>query len=141
MDIILSSAQWTTTDVNMINRCRIYLQVETISDLTNARGDSILPSVYFCMEEGRLRTSMLWPHQPRPGPRHRTKWQQFIDMLCTVPTYMLNRPLGMWIKPSKRKWDAYYDPTLNTVLILQNNQWYHYLSRGAQQRLSRKVTR
>ena len=65
----------------------MYLRVETMADLTNAHGDKILASVYFCMEEGRIDTSTQWPYQPRPGPRHREKWQQFLDMLSYVPTY------------------------------------------------------
>ena len=53
MDYALKDPNITYNDILRINRCRLYLRVTTLADLTNAQGTSILSSMYFCMEEGQ----------------------------------------------------------------------------------------
>ena len=126
MDIALNDKNWSNQDLLCINRCRIYLHVETIADITNAYGTELLSSSYFCMEEGRVTDNTLWPYQPRPEPHHRTKWQKFLDYLCHAPTLQLKQPLGIWYKQPLHRWTAYYDPQLQSVMILDQNEWQHY---------------
>ena len=96
MDYILLSAKYTKLEKVYLNRCRIYLKATTLSDLVNASGTHILSSSYFCMEEGILPTTDLWPHQPRPGDIHRILWQEFLDEWCLPPSLKLKQPLGLW---------------------------------------------
>ena len=96
MDNIIQDTTWTDNDIMRLNRCRIYLRVTTIADLTNAAGTQILSSIYFCMEEGRLSSTDHWPYQPRPGPHHRATWQKYMDTLCLKPTLELKTTLGRW---------------------------------------------
>ena len=100
--------------------------MEAVSDLTNASGTSVTSMIYFCMEEGRKTNEEYWPYQPRPGPYHREKWQQFLNTLCKTPTLHLKVPLGMWLRSPPKCWEAYYDPMLGIVLILHNHKWQHY---------------
>jgi len=78
------------------------------------------------MEEGQLKTNTLWPHQPRPGPRHREKWQMFLDQFCVKPQLTLQKQMGQWITPPPLIWHAYYDPSIQTVVIKNENRWLHY---------------
>jgi len=126
MDIILHSNQYMHTDKLHLNRCRLYLKAETISDLTNAAGTHLRSSSYFCMEEGVCNAIEKWPYQVRPGPLHRKCWQQFLDTLCVKPTLTLKTPLGNWTQAIKYHWKAYYDPTINSILIQNGNNWHHY---------------
>jgi len=126
MDIVWNRPSILAIDKQYLNRCRIYLHVETIADITNAAGTHILSSAYFCMEEGVIDTTDHWPYQPRPGPTHRKKWRQFLDQFCDIPTLKLISPLGKWDRPSNRNWNAYYDPHLHTVLLFHDKQWKHY---------------
>ena len=97
-----------------------------MADLANAQGTEILSSKYFCMEEGQAQTTHQWPLQPRPGPKHRAKWQQFLDKYCHTPSLHLIQPLGGWIQHPQRTWEGYYDPTLKTICIKSEMQWSHY---------------
>ena len=97
MDVVLKHSTYTIMEKIYLNRCRIYLKAETLSDLVNAAGTHILSDSYFCMEKGICPTQDLWPYQPRPGPKHREKWQQFLDEWCHTPTLTLKKPLGDWI--------------------------------------------
>ena len=124
MDIALYEKNWTDHEIRCINRCRVYLRVETIADITNASGTEILSDKYFCMEQ--QNSNILWPYQPRPGPQSRDKWQRFIDHLCFVPTLQLKTPLGLWLRRPSYRWQAYYDNTLQTVAIYDNYKWSHY---------------
>ena len=126
MERALQGNTFTNTDILQINRCRLYLRVSTLADITNARGTSILSSMYFCMEEGQVSHTHFWPFQPRPGPRHRAKWQRFLDLFCVTPLLDLQTSLGKWTQTPSKKWTAYYDPTLRTVIIKTGNSWQHY---------------
>ena len=94
--------------------------------MTNANGTCILSHTYFCMEEGRCPRNDHWPYQPRPRPHHRETWQKFVDTLCNVPTLHLKTPLGIWYCPPSNRWQAYYDSSLQVILIQQHHQWHHY---------------
>ena len=41
MDLILDSDQFTPTQIRRLNYCRLYLQAVTISDLTDATGETL----------------------------------------------------------------------------------------------------
>ena len=123
MDIALTDKKWSNQEILCINRCRIYLRVETIAEVTNAFGTELLSSSYFCMEEGQGKESTMWPYQPRPGNHHRKIWQKFLDQLCQIPTLQLKQPLGIWYDRSLNRWNAYYDPQLQSVLVCDQNGW------------------
>jgi hypothetical protein len=64
------------TDMQRLNRCRLYLQVLHLSDITSADGTTILQ----CYKEGNrcpYRTSKLtWPYQPRLPASDWLLWQR-----------------------------------------------------------------
>ena len=97
-----------------------------MADITNAQGTLIFSHMYFCMEQGQLHSDKLWPKQPQLGPRHRAKWQKFLDQFCNILSLVLRQSLGQWIKSPPKRWEAYYDPSLCTVLIQRSNRWIHY---------------
>ena len=134
MDYILHSTKYTQVEKTYLNRCRIFLKVETLSDLVNAAGTHLLSASYFCMEEAILPTTVLWPHQPRPGPKHRSLWQKFLDEWCITPSFTLQQPLGLWTGDIVLKWNAYYDTTIHTVLIQHTSGWSHYSAFDRQRR-------
>ena len=94
MDLVLSNNSINPDEIKQINRCRIYLRVETLADITNARGTQVLSSAYLCLPEGRLQSDDLWPYQPQPGPQHRKCWTKFIQQYCKNDSLELLSPLG-----------------------------------------------
>ena len=117
----------STGDWQKIQRCRIYLGVTMIADISTAHGDNIEFSSYHCLPSGKITSEKLWPHQPRPGHKHISTWQRFLNTLCIPQTLTLRQPLGEWItSPTISRWNAFYDDTLRVIIIKKNHTWHHY---------------
>ena len=52
--------------LQLLNRCRIYLQILTLSDLMNGFGNGFT-SLFKCQSDHQHHNSFKWPHQPEPS--------------------------------------------------------------------------
>ena len=60
----------------------------------------------------------------KTGPQH---CQTFLNSLCDPSTLALHQLLGAWKTTTHSdRWNAYFDPNLQLVLIRENNTWAHY---------------
>jgi len=106
-----------------LNACRMYLQVMTLTEISDYMGKELRPQVLLehashC-PKGLTNISMStlkWPHVALPSP---TCWHIWTSMICTLYTGSLTRthlqhPLGKWTihYDSHRFWHWWhYDPT------------------------------
>ena len=67
MDMVLHSNQFTPKDIRLINYCRLYLQVVTLSDITTADGIE-LDSSMLCGTRTRLSSHTKWHHFHQKKP-------------------------------------------------------------------------
>jgi hypothetical protein len=119
--------KFTDTDIQMINRCRIYLKAETLADIVNMEGTQIQIAALNCSPEGRLANDTLWPLQKQPGNKHIKQWQRFIRLFTKTESLYLKTPLGSWIHPtSSQQWVAYKHRHNNTAMIYIDNDWKQY---------------
>ena len=72
--------------VRRINRCRIYLHAESLSDLCNSEGTFITQEAWDCTHKAQIITNEAWPRQPRPGKQHRKVWRTFLSNFCIDDT-------------------------------------------------------
>ena len=116
---------FTKTETRRINNVRIYLRVETLSDMCNASGTEIHESVFrktdktilpfnLNFKNGMSTSTTLWPRQAKPGPKSFEAWNRFIRQFHVPHKSKLKRPLGEWITikspTQERKWLYNYDP-------------------------------
>ena len=97
MDAIQSSGQFTNAEVRRLNYCRLYLQVVTVSDLTDVsgkvldqnkrRGQHSLLSSY---------THGVMIHQENPSSSEWKLWQE-ANLLWSAMDGKLKQPLGDWV--------------------------------------------
>jgi hypothetical protein len=96
------------TDLIMINNCRLYLRVHTIAEISSLEGTAILQSAYTGNEDPHTKNPVLWqytkstlqwPHQPRPPQPAWNKWKQFLDTITRKNNLLLRRPLGEFTTP------------------------------------------
>ena len=100
-------------NIQRINRCRLYLKVETLADVCNAQGTQLKLPLLLCHPSGRQITSALWPRQERPGAQARKIWRKFLRQFCHPRTSILLQSLGPWRKlPHPNNWNAVYDLSL-----------------------------
>ena len=70
MDVFES--KWDTKKLKKINQCRLYLKVNTVTDIAHIKGKEILSE---CYQVKKARKSKLqWPNQRRPGKKSIETW-------------------------------------------------------------------
>jgi hypothetical protein len=76
MKIVKTLPGVTRADLKSFNRCRLFLGVFFVSELTTADGKSITRQSW---QGSRERFSpFLWPHQPNPGPKSWRLWRRLL---------------------------------------------------------------
>ena len=98
---VFSSWGLKKKELQAINRCRIYLKVIFVSDITKYNGTHIMREAY---EVITFRNSELKePRQVRPLLGDRRIWKKYIDRLCFNSDELLTT-LGRWISPTHQIW-------------------------------------
>jgi hypothetical protein len=104
-----------TKDMEALNRCRIYLKVLTLSDISSANGTYILPKVKSGHPPPHRTSSFLWPEQGYPSSSDWRLWAYYLAFLETKGK--LVTPRGNWVAPTHLQWHFYLDPTTMTVFF------------------------
>jgi hypothetical protein len=99
MDIAMNMSKLKPGHLRRINYCRMYLNVTTISDITNATGDIIDAAAF----EGRreyTQAKNTWNrvHQHKPDKNSWSLWKNVLRQV-SYKQYLI-QPLGQWIIPT-----------------------------------------
>jgi hypothetical protein len=92
MERITAPGIFTTQELQDINRCRLYLQVFFLSDITNHSGHNIEDWV----KQGHTQNSnskLEWPVQKRPTSWN--TWKQAVDKVLSCDGF-LTQHIGQW---------------------------------------------
>ena len=106
-----------------INRCRLHLQVTTLSDILTGDGSSFTKSVYSCHQDSTTPNYYNWLQQPRPGPKSIAIWRKALRTCFPHENCVLHLTLRDWLYPLEAEWQWFYVPTSHTVYQKQGNNW------------------
>ena len=67
MDYVLASGEFRPDEVKIINYCRLYLNVTTVSELFDATGKTIIPDMLACIRSQWFDPSKITTIQHRPS--------------------------------------------------------------------------
>jgi hypothetical protein len=108
----------------LINRCRIYLQVECLSDIGSSDGMRILEDWKYANDNTPSYSRKEWPIQGDPGAEAWKIWRTFLDKAFLTAGGTLQQQLGGWTSINKQRIHfSYYDH--------QNKLLWVYLDRKA----------
>jgi hypothetical protein len=109
----------------LINRCRLYLQVECISDICNADGSRILEDWKFANDDPPSHSTKSWPRQGDPGEEAWHIWRSFLGKAFGTTSGRLTMTLGPWININRHRIHfAYYHHGLQQLWVYENeNAW------------------
>ena len=120
MDMVLANSKWKPTHIKRINWCRLYLNVTTLSDITNAQGNQIDPAIYTGdLDSIQARCTWQCVYQKKLDNSSWKIWRQFCRSFTTSAPhrrYNLIQPLGDWLVPAsqmRRQWLYWHDPILS----------------------------
>jgi hypothetical protein len=99
----------STKELQVLNACRQYLQVITLSNITSADGTYIIPEAKAGLPI-QFRTSFLqWPVQGRPNTQSWALWRRELSYL--EERGKLSKPLGRHISSYHQTWESHFDPS------------------------------
>jgi hypothetical protein len=113
MDFFITQG-YKNSQLGRLNRCRIYLQVITLADITSASGSNIIPDILSGIPLIDRKSHLQWPCQQRPPQGDWTLWAQALRPL--QPRSTLLQPLGQWLTSTTHQtWFWFMDPS-NSLL-------------------------
>ena len=128
MDLVVQSGRFKDNQICMINSCRMFLQVHTVSDLSNARGTHMDPS-FFQGQPSLLSSQSRRLETIQERPQSSTVWQAWRDacmLWCSTVSYKLHTPLGPWLTTSpdlRRTWPYHWDPNTKFLYVRQPDRY------------------
>jgi len=89
---------FTQKDLEVLNYCRLYLHVTTVSELFQADGETMNPELFHCRREPWFNPHTYVTLQARPTDYHvRTKWQRLCRQWTTLEGKLAaSMTLGKW---------------------------------------------
>ena len=120
----LSQAEFTATELLVINRCRLFLRVTTLSEISTADGLNIHSDVWRGYPPPHSLSKILWPRQHRPPNPSWRVWRRFLQQALRPGDYSgystrlpLRQPLGRWFShyTSDRHWFWSYSARTSTL--------------------------
>ena len=114
----------------MLNACRLFLKVLTLSDIVSADGLRILEWVIWPLDAAnQCNSSLLWPHQECPHHRIWQVWRDTLRQLLTNNSsqWPLENPLGKWFHVRRSHFTYKYmiHTATNTLWDIQLNTKYY----------------
>jgi hypothetical protein len=118
------SGLFTSEDLTVINYCRLFLHVTTVSELFDADGITIIPEIFECRREPWFNPDTVVTLQVRPSAYQvRMKWQKLCRQWTTSSGQIAaSMKLGKWTVSGhqlRRRRQTYLDLT-------QPNRLFHW---------------
>jgi hypothetical protein len=109
--------------LQVLNRCRIYLQVLSLSDITSADGKEIIPQVLIGDKLSDRKSNLEWPTQQKHPKNNWIIWASALNHIHT--RNRLKNKLTTWLSEPHQSWFWYMNPIRS--IIYHNpydNIWY-----------------
>jgi hypothetical protein len=112
----------------LINQCRLLLQVECLSDITDPAGQQLLDSWIHNTFPKPSRSLKRWPLQGDPGREAWATWKKYLLRAFTTSSRELRNPLGDWMKRNETRCYYVYWSAASKALLLQQeeNLWRRF---------------
>jgi hypothetical protein len=109
----------------LINRSRLLLQVECLSDIGSSDGTRILEDWMSAKENTPSYSRKSWPRQGDPGAEAWKIWRTYLEKAFLTNGVKLRRPLGSWTKFNRKRIHfAYFHPTEYSLWVyLDRHEW------------------
>jgi hypothetical protein len=147
MEVVCSLPVLTRAQAIAFSRIRLFFWVYYFSKLATADGSAISRGAW---DGSRPRFSaLLWPYQPRPGPKTFRIWRRLLaDAFLRTPhqrvssrtrDLLLHNPLRRWLPSSssyRYQWETFYSASTDTLYCVSDDgqTFDHHSRRQARKR-------
>ena len=131
---IFGAAGISGKELRPLQRCRLFLQATTLTDLANAEGTHLTTEALQGIRRQMEPAYYNWPIQKNPS---RSDWQAWRRTLAPVLRQGLGeagrkllQPLGQWNDNERDKWIWFYVANERRLYQRTNNGWKFYIHAG-----------
>ena len=126
MDTACNSGLFTPAELKRLNYCRLYLNVLTLSDVTDAKGNRFAPGILDGIRSVQ-QSSSKGPSakQERPSNETWALWRRLLHIFGNKHQ-LLFLPLGPWISSGpelRRDWPTFFSPEYRKIYRLSNRKY------------------
>ncbi|MGH7974595.1 MAG: hypothetical protein ACREBR_03650, partial [bacterium] len=89
------ASQFTAAEAQMINQCRMFLQVVTVADIATGDGRTVGKTYIEGKRDEHRISNYSWPIQSNPSERSWQVWRKALRTLCQQPNRLIQQ-LGEW---------------------------------------------
>ena len=128
----------TSKELKYVQRCRLYLKVTTLADITTSCGTALTDWATTAKSDNPHASLLRYPEQISPN---RTIWNEYIRViqryLTTGTDNTLKSPLGNWYHGRMtHEWSQEYSPTTKIMYSFESDEVRQYVRRRKQKRFS-----
>ena len=118
------AAGYRKADLLTLNRCRVFLQAVTLSDIATGDGHAISGAAWNGMQDPYRPQYFHWPRQGRPSTRDWGLWQRALLVTFGVHSSRrtLSLSLGSWLD-SDEEWPWFYSSQDARLYQRSNTGW------------------
>ena len=120
--------------LEVLNRCRLFLHVLTLADITSMCRKYAIRDVREGIANFEITDETYqWPEQGNPSKNDWVEWKEAIKQLCIGNVWQLRTPLGHWTIP-KDGWTWYFREESCRVYEKKDEKWWFYIHHGRNDR-------
>ena len=124
-----STSGYSKHQLLSLNRCRLYAQVISVSDVTNGKGTKLLFSHTKTPHRMGMEYKYNWPQQGKPTLTEWHFWVQALKTTFANSGESLQYKMGLWNDDSNLRWTELLDN--NGILYThEDGQWWKYYPRA-----------
>ena len=113
---------YTNTQLQILNRCRLYLGVMLLSEVMTGSGDSFTEH-YLCQREPQPRNRYNWPRQPYPTLAMRKLWKKALKKTFGLRAGKTSYKIGRWLHNVNDTWPWFYNPRQQNLFQQTSTGW------------------
>ena len=139
---IFESHKCTPKELEILNRCRLFLQVELLSDICTGDGSSLRSDILTLRNPPAHRSTRIWPRSGRPNA---SCWKFWRDSLirCLLPIHSrstrLSQPLGQWMG-MPAGWHWFHSASANHLYKIRSDGRYDTYAQGTAGHATRRAS-
>ena len=135
MDKIIQTDEFTTQELLQINRCRVYLQVQNLSDISTGDGKHINYCAIHHIKNPDYVSTYKWPNQVKPPKKDWEMWNQaLVQVWSKNEQHELDQPLGEYFLLPKHTLPWQYHPPSDTLYYKISTLSYNMYKKSTSRR-------
>jgi hypothetical protein len=129
---------FTKSQLQAINRCRLYLQVSTLAEIVTADGMAVTALAMEGQWDVHRPHYYGWPTQPRPSEKVWKWWRHAVVKCFTTFGGTLQQPLGVWTDTDET-WEWFHCSDKDRLYQRTDDGWRFWIKQSSQRRKAHPI--